>query len=53
VRRTLAALFDGAISKGVVSRVWRKVQSDWQARNDRSLAEEPIIRLILDGTVCA
>jgi transposase-like protein len=51
VRRALAALFNGAISKEVMSRVWRKVQSDWQAWNNRSLAEEPIIRLILDGTV--
>ena len=34
-----------------MSRVWRKVQGDWQAWNKRSLAEEPIIRLILDGTV--
>jgi transposase-like protein len=51
VRRALAAVFNGAISKDVVIRVWRKVQSDWQAWNNRSLAEEPIIRLILDGTV--
>jgi transposase-like protein len=51
VRRALAALFKGAIGKDVVSRVWRKVQGDWQAWNKRSLAEEPIIRLILDGTV--
>ena len=35
----------------VVSRVWRKVKSDWEAWNGRSLAEEPIVRLILDGTV--
>lgn len=34
-----------------VSRVWRKVKTDWQAWNNRSLADEPIIRLILDGTV--
>src|SRR4029079_2768691 len=34
-----------------VSRVWRKVKSDWDAWNTRSLAEEPIVRLILDGTV--
>jgi transposase-like protein len=34
-----------------VSRVWRKVKSDWDAWNARSLAEEPIVRLILDGTV--
>ena len=35
----------------VVSRVWRKVKSDWEAWNARSFAEEPIVRLILDGTV--
>jgi putative transposase len=34
-----------------VSRVWRKVKADWDAWNARSLAEEPIVRLILDGTV--
>ena len=51
VRRALAALFNGAVGKDVVSRVWRKVQGDWQAWNNRSLGEEPIIRLILDGTV--
>lgn len=51
VRRALAAVFRGAVSKDTVSRVWRKVQGDWQAWNQRSLAEEPIIRLILDGTV--
>ena len=51
VRRALAAVFGGAISKDTVSRVWRKVKADWDAWNARSLAEEPIIRLILDGTV--
>ena len=51
MRRALAALFKGGIGKDVVSRVWRKVQGDRQAWNKRSLAEEPIIRLILDGTV--
>lgn len=51
VRRALGALFGGAIGKDVVSRVWRKVQADWQGWNTRSLAEEPIVRLILDGTV--
>ncbi len=50
VRRALAALFDGAVGKDTVSRVWRKVKSDWDAWNARSLAEEPIVRLILDGT---
>ena len=34
-----------------MSRVWRKVKSDWDAWNARSLAAEPIVRLILDGTV--
>ena len=34
-----------------MSRVWRKVKGDWDAWNSRSLAEEPIVRLILDGTV--
>jgi putative transposase len=51
VRRALAALFGGAVGKDVVSRVWRKVQGDWQAWNARSLVNEPIVRLILDGTV--
>ena len=51
VRRALAALFGGTVGKDVVSRVWRKVASDWQAWNRRSLADEPIVRLILDGTV--
>ncbi len=51
VRRALAALFGGAVGKDTVSRTWRKVKSDWDAWNARSLAEEPIVRLILDGTV--
>src|SRR4249919_2422104 len=51
VRRALAALFRGAVSKDIVSRVWRKIKSDWDAWNARSLAAEPIVRLILDGTV--
>ena len=34
-----------------VSRVWRKVKGDWDVWNARSLADEPIVRLILDGTV--
>jgi transposase-like protein len=41
----------GAVGKDVTSRVWRKVKSDWDAWNARSLAHEPIVRLILDGTV--
>jgi putative transposase len=51
VRRALKALFGGAVSKDTVSRTWRKVKSDWDAWNARSLADEPIVRLILDGTV--
>ena len=51
VRRALAALFGGAVGKDTVSRTWRKVKSDWDAWNARSLTEEPIARLILDGTV--
>jgi putative transposase len=51
VRRALAALFGGTVGKDTVSRVWRKVKSDWDAWNARSLAAEPIVRLILDGTV--
>src|SRR5713101_765124 len=51
VRRALTALFNGAVGKDTVSRVWRKVKSDWDAWNARSLADEPIVRLILDGTV--
>lgn len=34
-----------------MSRVRRKVKADWDAWNSRSLAGEPIVRLILDGTV--
>jgi putative transposase len=51
VRRALGTIFAGAVSKDTVSRVWRKVKSDWDAWNARSLADEPIVRLILDGTV--
>jgi putative transposase len=47
----LKALFGGAMSKDTVSRVWRKVKADWNAWNARSLADEPVVRLILDGTV--
>jgi putative transposase len=51
VKRALAALFGGAVGKDVVSRTWRKVRTDWDAWNRRDLAEEDIVRLILDGTV--
>jgi transposase-like protein len=51
VRRALAALFGGAVGKDTVSRTWRKVKTDWDAWSARPLADEPIVRLILDGTV--
>ena len=51
VRRALTAVFGGTVSKDTVSRAWRKVKSDWDAWNARPLTDEPIIRLILDGTV--
>jgi putative transposase len=51
VKRALFGLFDGAVSKDVVSRAWRKVRTDWQAWCARSLADEDIVRLILDGSV--
>ena len=51
VRRALQSVFAGAIGKDVVSRTWRKVKGDWDLWNARTLAEEPIVRLILDGTV--
>jgi putative transposase len=51
VRRALAALFKGAVSKDIVSRTWRKVQANWDAWCRRSLADEDVVRLVLDGTV--
>lgn len=51
VGRALASLFRGAVSKDTVSRVWRKIKADWEAWNTRDLANEDVVRLILDGTV--
>ena len=51
VKRALGALFKGAVGKDVVSRTWRRVKSDWEGWNRRSLREEGIVRLIMDGTV--
>lgn len=51
VKRALAALFKGAVGKDVVSRVWRKLKTDWDAWTRRDLAQEDIVRLILDGSV--
>jgi hypothetical protein len=39
----IAALFGGAVGKDTVSRVRRKVKTDWEAWNARSLVEEPIV----------
>ena len=47
VKRALFGLFEGAVSKDVVSRAWRKVKVNWDAWSARSLAEEDIVRLIL------
>lgn len=51
VKQALFALFQGAVSKDVVSRAWRKVKGDWEAWRHRSLAEEDIVHLLLDGMV--
>lgn len=51
VRRARGALFRGAVGKDVVSRTWRRVKADWEGWNQRSLAGDDIVRLILDGTV--
>ncbi len=51
VKRALGALLKGAVGKGVVSRTWRKVKTDWENWNRRSLAADDIVRLVLDGTV--
>tara|TARA_R110002072_G_scaffold3978_2_gene28248 strand:- start:742 stop:1968 length:1227 start_codon:yes stop_codon:yes gene_type:complete len=51
VKRALYGLFQGAVSKDVVSRAWRKVKVDWDAWVTRDLVNEDIVRLILDGTV--
>ena len=51
VKRALFGLFRGAVGKDVVSRAWRKVKVDWDTWCARSLADEDIVRLILDGTV--
>ncbi len=47
VKRALFGLFEGAVSKDVVSRAWRKVKVDWDAWCVRNLADEDIVRLIL------
>jgi hypothetical protein len=49
VKRALYGLFQGAVGKDVVSRAWRKVKVDWDVWVARSLADDDIVRLILDG----
>ena len=39
------------MGKDVVSWTWRKVKGDWDAWNARFPKDEPLVRLILDGTV--
>lgn len=51
VRRALAKLFEGHIGKDVVSRAWQRTRAAWQAWQERDLAGDDIVRLILDGTV--
>jgi transposase-like protein len=51
VGRALAGLFRGSVSKDTVSRVWRKIKTDWDSWNKRDLSTDDIVRLILDGTV--
>ena len=53
VRRALAALFGGAVGKDTVARVWRKVKTDWDAWNARSLADEPIVGSFSTAPWCA
>ena len=43
VRRALSTLFAGSVGKDTVSRVWRKVKSDWDAWNARPLDDEAIV----------
>jgi transposase-like protein len=40
-------VFGGKVGKDTVSRAWRRVKTEWQARD---LSGEDIVRLILDGT---
>lgn len=63
VKRALFGLFEGAVSKDVVSRAWREAKVDWDAWCVRNLADEEIVRFarslgriafagsLLDGTV--
>jgi putative transposase len=50
VRRALQSLFAGRIGKDAVSRAWRRTRAAWEAWQQRDLADDDIVRLILDGT---
>jgi putative transposase len=50
-RRALAKLFEGHVGKDVVSRAWQRTRAAWEAWQERDLAGDDIVRLILDGTV--
>jgi len=49
MKKAFFALCKGAVSKDVVSRAWRTAKEDWQAWRHRSLAEDDIVPLLLDG----
>ena len=51
VRRALQSLFAGRIGKDAVSRAWRRTRAAWEAWQQRDLADDDIVRLILDGIV--
>ena len=51
VRRALQSLFAGRMGKDAVSRAWRRTRAAWAAWQQRDLADDDIVRLILDGTV--
>jgi putative transposase len=51
VRRALQTLFAGQIGKDIVSRAWQRTRSAWQAWQERDLAGDAIVRLILEGAV--
>lgn len=51
VQRALAKLFAGKVGKDVVSRAWQRTKSAFEAWQQRDLASDDIVRLMLDGTV--
>lgn len=51
VKQALFGILEGAVGKDMVSWAFRQVKVDWDAWCARSLADEDIVRLILDGTM--